>query len=89
MIEKTLGTVYTGASDSEDDVIITKERHKNALKNASKYLTTAEAGLDDAIPLDLIAVDLRTSLDHMGEVTGHINTEEILDIIFSDFCIGK
>ncbi len=89
MIEKTLGTVYTHARDSEDDVIITKERHKNALKNASKYLTTAEAGLDDAIPLDLIAVDLRTSLDHIGEVTGHINTEEILDLIFSDFCIGK
>jgi len=89
MIEKTLGNGHTQVSTAQDDVIITKVRHKNALRNAARYLATAEAGLDDATPLDLIAVDLRTSLDHIGEVTGHINTEEILDLIFSDFCIGK
>jgi len=41
------------------------------------------------MPLDLVAVDLRAALDHLGEITGHVSTEDILDQVFRDFCIGK
>jgi len=69
--------------------IITRVRHHDALVKAEQSLRQAGANLQSGIPLDLIAVDLRTALDHIGEITGHVNTEDILDRVFRDFCIGK
>ena len=42
-----------------------------------------------SLPLDLVAVDLHAALDHIGEITGHVTSEDILDQIFREFCIGK
>ena len=70
-------------------VIITKIRHKVALEKAAASLKGAEQGLAAGLPLDLIAVDLRASLDHIGAITGQVSSEEILDRVFQEFCIGK
>ncbi|MCF8307857.1 MAG: hypothetical protein K9I68_02495, partial [Bacteroidales bacterium] len=44
---------------------------------------------EQGIPSDLISIDIRTALHHLGEITGEITTDEILGNIFSKFCIGK
>jgi tRNA modification GTPase len=46
-------------------------------------------GLDDLLPGDLLALDIRVALHYLGEITGEITTEDRLDFIFSKFCIGK
>ena len=70
-------------------VMITKIRHKVALEKAAESLKGAEQGLAAGLPLDLVAVDLRASLDHIGVITGQVSSEEILDRVFQEFCIGK
>ncbi len=70
-------------------VMITKIRHKVALEKAAESLKGAEQGLVAGLPLDLVAVDLRASLDHIGVIIGQVSSEEILDRVFQDFCIGK
>ena len=70
-------------------VMITKIRHKAALESAAASVQCAERGLAAGLPLDLIAVDLRASLDHIGAITGQVSSEEILDRVFQEFCIGK
>ena len=69
--------------------IITNVRHDDALRRARTALTHAIASLDAKMPSELIALDLRGSLDAVGEIVGKTTTEDILDRIFSQFCIGK
>ena len=69
--------------------LIARVRHRDALIKAEQSLTQARASLDGGVPLDLVAVDLRAALDHIGEITGHVTSEDILDRVFRDFCIGK
>ena len=72
-----------------DSPIITNVRHDDALRRAQISLAHAIASLDVKMPPELIAVDLRSSLDAIGEIVGKTTTEDILDRIFSQFCIGK
>lgn len=73
----------------ENSVIITNARHYHALHNAQENLASAIAALDDGIPTDLLAMDIRQVLHYIGEITGEITTEEVLGSIFAKFCIGK
>ncbi len=72
-----------------DDVIVTNTRHYEALSSALESITQVETGLQNDLPGDLVAIDLRQALHHLGTVTGQITTNEILGSIFSKFCIGK
>jgi tRNA modification GTPase len=74
---------------SSDDVIITNTRHYEALLLVSESLARVIKGLDDQIPDDLIAIDIRQAIHYLGEITGEITTDEILGNIFRNFCIGK
>ena len=47
------------------------------------------AGLGDAAPLDIATEELRTAVNELGRITGRVDVEELLDVIFRDFCIGK
>ena len=78
-----------GNNDVFSYPFITKMRHQSALVKTTQSLENAESSLKDGVPLDLVAVDLHTSLDHIGEITGHVSSEDILDRVFRDFCIGK
>lgn len=69
--------------------LISNIRHWQALTDASTALNRALIGLDEQIPTDLLSQDIREAMFHLGEITGEINTEEVLGNIFSKFCIGK
>ncbi len=77
------GTVQT------ENTIVTNARHYHALQEAGKSLADIRAGLDNGLPGDLLALDIRRSLHYLGEITGTITNEDQLDYIFSKFCIGK
>lgn len=71
------------------DVVVTNARHHGALVAASQSLQRVLQGLDDAIPTDLVAQDLREVLYHLGSITGAVTSAEVLSTIFSAFCVGK
>lgn len=75
--------------ESPASAIVSHIRHHDALTKMVQSLKGARLALQEAVPLDLVAVDLRAALDHIGEITGHITSEDILDQIFRDFCVGK
>jgi len=72
-----------------DDIIITNIRHYEALLHVSESLARVMTGLENNIPEDLIAIDIRQSIHYLGEITGEITSDEILGNIFRNFCIGK
>jgi len=74
---------------SNDDVIVSNSRHFEALSNALSHVVQVQEGLETGISGDLLAMDIRQSLYHLGEITGEITTDDLLDSIFRDFCIGK
>jgi tRNA modification GTPase len=84
-----LGQVVMKDKLSSDDVIITNIRHYEALVRVSESLGRVIAGLEDQIPEDLIAMDIRQAIHYLGEITGEITSDEILGNIFRNFCIGK
>lgn len=89
--ERIVQSVFDGGGRQEttSGVIVSRERHYAALCKAADSLARVSVSLDADLPLDLVAVDLRAALDHIGSITGHMTTEDILDRIFQEFCIGK
>jgi len=78
------------ALDPEDDgVIVSNARHFEALSGVLEAIQSIETGFENNIPSDLIAIDIRKALHHLGEVTGEVTNDELLGNIFSRFCIGK
>jgi tRNA modification GTPase len=71
------------------NTIVTNARHHAALQEVRRSLHDIRRGLDDHLPGDLVALDIRRCLHYLGEITGQITTEDKLDYIFSKFCIGK
>jgi len=70
-------------------VIVSNARHFDALNSADESLERVKYSLNNDIPTDLVAMDIRQCLHYLGDITGNINTEDLLDSIFSNFCIGK
>lgn len=73
----------------KNDVIITNMRHYEALLNTSKSLQDVLIGMDLQQTGDLLAFDIRKAIFHLGEIVGDITTDDLLENIFSKFCIGK
>ena len=69
--------------------IVTNARHQDALRRAHEGLNYAIESLTNSMPPELVAVDLRIGLDALGDIVGKTTTEDILDRIFSQFCVGK
>lgn len=80
---------FDGELQISSDSILSNIRHINALKEAKKALLEVNESLKEKVFLDLIEVDLENVISHISEITGTITTEDILDRVFSDFCIGK
>ncbi len=78
-----------GKASSEGGVTITNIRHFQALQKSAANLEMALASLQQRKSGEFVAVDLRMALDSLGEITGEVTTDEILNNIFSKFCIGK
>lgn len=86
--ERLVEKVVQGAIHTES-TIVTNARHYAALQEVQKSLHEIHAGLDNNIPGDLLALDIRRCLHYLGEITGEVTNEDRLDYIFSKFCIGK
>jgi tRNA modification GTPase len=71
------------------DVMVTNLRHYQNLLQTNESLTRVLEGMDTGVTGDFLAMDIRQSLHYLGEITGSITTEDLLDNIFSKFCIGK
>jgi tRNA modification GTPase len=82
-------TRCAGAAWSDHLPTLTNARQYDALGKAEASLARAVEALHGRMPADLIAVDVQAALDHVGAVTGIVTSEEILDAVFREFCIGK
>jgi tRNA modification GTPase len=91
-IQEVKDALYKAVMDgnlSMDNTIVTNARHFQALSKANQSLSEVMNGLDIGITGDFLAQDIRHSLSYLGEITGEIATDDLLDKIFRDFCIGK
>ncbi|PKL52476.1 MAG: tRNA uridine-5-carboxymethylaminomethyl(34) synthesis GTPase MnmE [Nitrospira bacterium HGW-Nitrospira-1] len=75
--------------EEREGVVVTNIRHKTALDNTSSSIGRAIGLLSANQPLELFSIELREAMDSLGEITGMVTPEDILDKIFSAFCIGK
>jgi len=71
------------------NTIVTNLRHYEGLMSTNQALDQVLEGIDNEVTNDFVAMDIRNALHHLGELTGEITTEDLLDNIFSKFCIGK
>ncbi|TLY16584.1 MAG: tRNA uridine-5-carboxymethylaminomethyl(34) synthesis GTPase MnmE, partial [Nitrospirae bacterium] len=72
-----------------ESVVITHLRHQTALLRAKEALSSAAGSVGVKLSGEFVAMDLRASIDALGEITGAVSTDDILDRIFREFCIGK
>lgn len=86
--EKLLSKTNRG-EELQNNFIVTNARHVAAFENANRSLENALEGLNKKLSGDLLAPHLRSALQHLGEVTGEVTTDDLLENIFSRFCIGK
>lgn len=86
--QQLTGLVNTGILSS-DQAIVSNSRHYDALTKALGEIDRVEQGLNNNLSGDLLAIDIRQALYHLGEITGEISNDELLGNIFANFCIGK
>lgn len=90
---ETLRTAIRQTTDtaqlSSGSIVVSNMRHYSALKSANEALATARRGMHSNTPSDLLSEEIRQIIHHLGEITGEITTTDILESIFSQFCIGK
>ncbi len=87
--EAVVTTVMTGTVSASDALLVTNPRHKDALSRALSHLEAAKESLETGMPADFITIDLTAAAEALGEITGETVTEDLLENIFSRFCIGK
>ncbi len=89
VIKNELFSSIVNEQPSTESVVITNARHYEALQQIDRSLLDIKSGLDNTIPADLLALDIRHCLYYISEITGDITNDDVLDFIFSKFCIGK
>jgi tRNA modification GTPase len=88
--EQMRGLALAGqATPSEQETLVANTRHRDALRRTAEHLSAAGNTLDAGLPLDFVSIDLHGAVDALGEITGETATEDLLERIFHDFCIGK
>ncbi|MCB9224114.1 MAG: tRNA uridine-5-carboxymethylaminomethyl(34) synthesis GTPase MnmE [Crocinitomicaceae bacterium] len=75
--------------DEQFDTVVTNIRHFEILQKCDSSIEKIKQGLEMNIPGDLLAMDIRETMDLLGEITGEISSDELLGNIFANFCIGK
>ena len=87
--QQIISRILPDSLDASDGVMITNIRHQDALERTHEALGQAVDAIKSEREQEFLAVDLRTAADALGEITGAITSDEVLDRIFSEFCIGK
>lgn len=75
--------------DNRDLTLLSKARHRDALQRVEHALLSFNSALQVGVSSELLAIDIREALDAIGQITGETTTDDILDLIFGQFCIGK
>ena len=89
-LEETVANlVLAGKTLHSESALVTSARHQEALRLAAEHLQASLVPLDRGLPLDFVSIDLRAAYDALGEITGETASDDLLDKIFSEFCIGK
>jgi tRNA modification GTPase len=89
-LEETVAElVLAGKTINSESVLVTSARHQEALRRAAEHLRASLLPLEQGLPLDFVSIDLRAAYNALGEITGETASEDLLDRIFSEFCIGK
>lgn len=90
-LKKTIYTslIHRDVRATPEHLIVANIRHKTALTQVKDNLSNAVKGLEEGISLEFIAFEIRSALDALGETVGETTTEEVLNQIFEQFCIGK
>jgi len=88
-LRKAIRDVITAGIDTSDLGVAPSLRHKEALERAFGHFEKSVSNLRDGLPLEIIAADLQQGLEALGEIVGETTSDEVLDRIFSRFCIGK
>ena len=87
---KSIGNLFSIEEISLDNTtVITNVRHKNLISKALNSCREAKKSMELGMPLDIIAIFLKEILENLGEITGETVTDDIIDEIFSKFCLGK
>ena len=73
----------------ENDIVITNLRHKNLISKAIENLNRAKESIEQKMPIDIIAIFIKDILEDLGNITGEIVSEDIINEIFAKFCLGK
>lgn len=89
MLKNELSAYVEGLKSEENNVIITNQRHYEALEKALNSVLKVEEAISNHIQTEFLAYELRTALEHLGEISGEFTSDEVLENIFSKFCIGK
>jgi tRNA modification GTPase len=88
-LRKAIRDEITTGIDTSDLGVAPSLRHKEALDRASGHFQKSVSNLREGLPLEIVAADLQEGLEALGEIVGETTNEEVLDRIFSRFCIGK
>lgn len=88
-LKKALVSISVKGDINTEAPVVTNSRHYEALQNLDIALQDVQKGLNENIPGDLLSLDIRECLYHLGTITGEVTNEDQLDFIFSKFCIGK
>ena len=89
-LEETIANlVLAGKTLHSASVLVTSTRHQEALRRAAEHLHASLLSLERKLPLDFASIDLRAAYETLGEITGETASDDLLDRIFSEFCIGK
>ena len=91
-VNKFKELIYSCMNDIQPhvgDSVVSNSRHYYSLKNALQSIKKTKEGIKNKLSEDLLSIDIKESLNFLGEITGEITNDEILGNIFSNFCIGK
>ncbi|MFO8043768.1 MAG: hypothetical protein R6U25_11235, partial [Alkalispirochaeta sp.] len=89
LISHIIGELTPERSYREGSPVIDSLRQKNLLERATAALGEVEAGLAAGYPVDAVSLDLQEAINALGEITGEVTSDDILDAVFGGFCLGK
>ena len=89
-INKTISEIFKiNEINVDNEVIVTNTRHKNLINKSIESTNNALKSLENNMPMDIVAIDIKNILENLGEITGENVSENIINEIFSKFCLGK
>lgn len=87
--ETIVEVVFSGQVLASDELLVSSPRHKSILKRALHHVASAQDAYTQGMPADFVAIELTAAVNALGEITGETVTEDLLETIFSQFCVGK